>query len=352
MGCELKLTRLEKKRHGVHQKLFPISTVLPWITVLDPPKKSPGLTVASRVTLPVKYCLRVSPCPPGVTEHAVVRLLALSWGRLHFLQLLDEVNYDIFPPPHTPALAFALVMTHNLSTRPILPGGKESSFPSAAILEVPSISELAADFPELCPSTQSSPPEKQGQYRGWAMVSQGWPRCDLNTQPSDLESDALPLRHEVGVEGCSCSAWSLAWVVGMSSPWRSTQGCLGNPKRSAMRGREDRATPLGEAGQVVPTAWWPAGRVRAQGGVGQRSRVTSMSPGYVGQLNSKHTPSSCWWKVTPARFCKRHEGPSCHRAWRGCCASARRMGALSPGRWQATIPLSPLVTSCSGRCLS
>ena len=28
-----------------------------------------------------------------------------------------------------------------------------------------------------------------------------WPRRDLNTQPSDLESDALPLRH--GVE----SAW-------------------------------------------------------------------------------------------------------------------------------------------------
>ena len=25
----------------------------------------------------------------------------------------------------------------------------------------------------------------------------GWPRRDLNTQPSDLESDALPLRHEV-----------------------------------------------------------------------------------------------------------------------------------------------------------
>lgn len=24
-----------------------------------------------------------------------------------------------------------------------------------------------------------------------------WPRRDLNTQPSDLESDALPLRHEV-----------------------------------------------------------------------------------------------------------------------------------------------------------
>ena len=23
-----------------------------------------------------------------------------------------------------------------------------------------------------------------------------WPRRDLNTQPSDLESDALPLRHE------------------------------------------------------------------------------------------------------------------------------------------------------------
>ncbi len=26
-----------------------------------------------------------------------------------------------------------------------------------------------------------------------------WPRRDLNTQPSDLESDALPLRHEVDV---------------------------------------------------------------------------------------------------------------------------------------------------------
>ena len=27
-----------------------------------------------------------------------------------------------------------------------------------------------------------------------------WPRRDSNTQPSDLESDALPLRHEVLVQ--------------------------------------------------------------------------------------------------------------------------------------------------------
>ena len=27
-----------------------------------------------------------------------------------------------------------------------------------------------------------------------------WPRRDLNTQPSDLESDALPLRHGVNAE--------------------------------------------------------------------------------------------------------------------------------------------------------
>ena len=29
-----------------------------------------------------------------------------------------------------------------------------------------------------------------------------WPRRDLNTQPSDLESDALPLRHEVLLTTC------------------------------------------------------------------------------------------------------------------------------------------------------
>ena len=28
-------------------------------------------------------------------------------------------------------------------------------------------------------------------------VEQYWPRRDSNTHPSDLESDALPLRHEV-----------------------------------------------------------------------------------------------------------------------------------------------------------
>ncbi len=36
-------------------------------------------------------------------------------------------------------------------------------------------------------------------------MEKNWPRRDLNTQPSDLESDALPLRH--GVPACcySCS---------------------------------------------------------------------------------------------------------------------------------------------------
>ena len=28
-------------------------------------------------------------------------------------------------------------------------------------------------------------------------ITKSWPRRDLNTQPSDLESDALPLRHGV-----------------------------------------------------------------------------------------------------------------------------------------------------------
>ena len=31
----------------------------------------------------------------------------------------------------------------------------------------------------------------------WFKIQKYWPRRDLNTQPSDLESDALPLRHGV-----------------------------------------------------------------------------------------------------------------------------------------------------------
>ena len=35
------------------------------------------------------------------------------------------------------------------------------------------------------------------EYISWQEKRAPWPRRDLNTQPSDLESDALPLRHEV-----------------------------------------------------------------------------------------------------------------------------------------------------------
>ena len=33
-----------------------------------------------------------------------------------------------------------------------------------------------------------------------AQKSEHWPQCDLNTQPFDLESDVLPLYHEVGLK--------------------------------------------------------------------------------------------------------------------------------------------------------
>ena len=37
----------------------------------------------------------------------------------------------------------------------------------------------------------------QNKKKYWKKSLTFWPRRDLNTQPSDLESDALPLRHGV-----------------------------------------------------------------------------------------------------------------------------------------------------------
>lgn len=55
--------------------------------------------------------------------------------------------------------------------------------------------------------------QKDMSRRCWGT---SWPRCDLNTQPSDLESDALPLRHEVrgGPLSAQISSWNLGHFWG------------------------------------------------------------------------------------------------------------------------------------------
>ena len=48
----------------------------------------------------------------------------------------------------------------------------------------------------------------------WYSKENLWPRRDLNTQPSDLESDALPLRHKVSVTP-SCLGSTLVPASGL-----------------------------------------------------------------------------------------------------------------------------------------
>ena len=86
------------------------------------------------------------------------------------------------------------------------------------------LSGLKQTFPKLCLSGRdrlvvrtlrcgrSNPGSNPGHGRRWAFChfvttptfmsrKKVWPRRDSNTQPSDLESDALPLRHGVVVKG-------------------------------------------------------------------------------------------------------------------------------------------------------
>ena len=115
------------------------------------------------------------------------------------------------------------------------------------------LSGLKQTFPKLCLSGRdrlvvrtlrcgrSNPGSNPGHGRRWAFChfvttptfmsrKKVWPRRDSNTQPSDLESDALPLRHRVMlVNDCwasqnasSCQTCTKS-VLNWNRDWKTTK---------------------------------------------------------------------------------------------------------------------------------
>ena len=73
-----------------------------------------------------------------------------------------------------------------------------TTFPNACLTKAPVVFKLIKEQMRFFPKTISSPVAVLSRTKLSSTASgELWPRRDLNTQPSDLESDALPLRHKV-----------------------------------------------------------------------------------------------------------------------------------------------------------